>query len=135
MSRDALRAAGASYARTIRVTPEMQSRVAWHRREGHDVVIVSAALDLYLDDVAERLGIEHVMCTSLEFDDDGRATGRLLGGNCRGPEKATRLLDFLGGNPATIWAYGDSSGDNELLALADFPVRVKRGRLRSVTEA
>src|SRR3954471_21399261 len=30
------------------ITPEARHRIAWHRREGHDVVIVSASLDVYL---------------------------------------------------------------------------------------
>src|SRR4051812_16521512 len=38
MSIDALRAAGASYARTVGVTPEMQQRVHWHQSEGHEIV-------------------------------------------------------------------------------------------------
>jgi HAD superfamily hydrolase (TIGR01490 family) len=129
MSYDALRAAGASFARSIVITPEMQRRVHWHQREGHDIVIVSASLDVYLVDAASRIGITDVLCSSLEVD-DGRVTGRLVGGNCRGPEKAKRLSEFLGDADTTLWAYGDSSGDNEMLALASRPMRVKRGHLR-----
>ena len=60
----------------------------------------------------------------------GRCTGRLDGANCRGPEKATRLQTLLGDDPVELWAYGNSAGDDEMLALARHPVRVKRGRLR-----
>jgi phosphoserine phosphatase len=28
-----------------------------------------------------------------------------------------------------LWAYGDSRGDHEMLAMADHPIRVKRGRV------
>jgi phosphatidylglycerophosphatase C len=128
MSHDALRAAGASFAHHVVVTPEMQSRLAWHRREGHEVVIVSASLDLYLCDVGQRIGADHVLCSSLEVDEHKRVTGRLIGGNCRGPEKAKRLLEYIGDADAIAWAYGDTAGDRELLALAAHPVRVKRGR-------
>jgi len=124
-----VRGAGTAFATTVRISPEMQSRLAWHRREGHEVVIVSASLDAYLLDVAERIGVEHTLCTSVEVDATGKCTGRLLGGNCRGPEKAKRLRTHLGDGDIVLWAYGDSAGDREMLALADHPVRTKRGRL------
>ena len=124
-----VRAAGAAFATTVRIAPEMQSRLAWHRREGHEVVIVSASLDAYLVAVAMRLGVDHVLCTSVEVDAAGNCTGRLLEGNCRGPAKATRLRAHLGDGDVVLWAYGDSSGDRELLAMADHPVRARRGRL------
>ena len=59
----------------------------------------------------------------------GRLTGRLEGANCRGPEKAQRLrawLEAAGLADAEVWAYGDSSGDAELLRDADHPVWVRR---------
>jgi HAD superfamily hydrolase (TIGR01490 family) len=129
MPHDELRDAGRAYARHVEITREMRDRVSWHRGEGHDVVIVSASLELYLSEVARTLTIEHALCTQLETDDDGRCTGRLLGGNCRGPEKATRLRAHLGNGDVVLWAYGDSSGDREMLAMAQHPVRVRRGKL------
>jgi phosphatidylglycerophosphatase C len=59
-------------------------------------------------------------------DTDDRFTGVLEGGNVRGPEKVRRLRDWLGTEPAEVWAYGDSSGDRELLAFADHARRVGR---------
>lgn len=104
--------------------PEMLARLAWHRAEGHDIVIVSASLDSYLIPLAPYLGVHHVMSCSLETDDDGIVTGRLMGPNVRGTEKARRLQAWLGSEPAELWAYGDSSGDDDLLAMADHPTRV-----------
>ena len=72
-----------------------------------------------------------MLCTHLEADAAGRLTGRLDGPNCRGPEKERRLRAWLtdrGLEKATLWAYGDSRGDRELLALADRPELV-RGRV------
>jgi phosphoserine phosphatase len=49
----------------------------------------------------------------------------------RRAEKVRRLDDWLGGGPATVWAYGDSTGDRELFERADHAVRVdRRGSLR-----
>jgi phosphoserine phosphatase len=47
----------------------------------------------------------------------------------RGAEKVRRLDEWLGATapgagPAFVWAYGDSSGDRELLARADQGIRV-----------
>jgi HAD superfamily hydrolase (TIGR01490 family) len=101
-------------------------RVDWHRTQGHRLVIVSASLGVYVRPIAERLRFDAVLATELEVDDDGRMTGRLDGANVRGAEKARRLDAWLGDAPAYVWAYGDSSGDRELFARADRPVRVTR---------
>ena len=113
--------------------PEMLERVAWHRAEGHELVIVSASLRTYLEPLAAALGFDHVIAVELEVGPDGRLTGNLAGPNVRGPEKAIRLRAWLGHRePEAMWAYGDSSGDVELLAMADHPTWVgKRGRASS----
>ena len=122
-------AAGTAYADRLwagqRFRPEMLARLAWHRAEGHRIVIVSASLDSYLVPLAPRLGVDHVISCSLAAQ-DGVLTGLLVGGNVRGPEKVHRLQSWLDGESVELWAYGDSSGDDELLALADHPTRVKR---------
>ena len=117
---------GAVLARSA-ITNEARDRIAWHRDAGHEVVIVSASLDVYLDEVARSLGVAHVLCTSLDTDAGGRCTGRLHGANCRGIEKATRLRTLLGDDDFELWAYGNSHGDDEMLALAQHPTRVRRG--------
>ena len=125
---DSVSGAGRGYADHLwdrqRFRPEMMERLRWHRGEGHEIVIVSASLDSYLTPLAPRLGVDHVISTSLEVNDRGLVTGRLAGGNVRGPEKASRLRAWFGDGPVELWAYGDSSGDDELLAMADHPTRV-----------
>ncbi len=111
------------------------ARVRWHAEAGHEIAIVSASLDLYIDRAAELLGIATVLCSRLEVDGDGRVTGRLVGRNCRGPEKLRRIREHFGESGYELWAYGDSAGDAEMLAGADHAVRVQRrqGRLRLPT--
>jgi phosphatidylglycerophosphatase C len=123
---DELATAGAAFgARLARrsVTPAMRERVTWHQREGHEIVIVSATLEVYLRPAAHELAIDHVIATGLE-----PTTGRLSTANCRGAEKARRLREFLD-DDTVVWAYGNSTGDREMLALAQHPVRVRRGRI------
>jgi phosphatidylglycerophosphatase C len=102
----------------------------WHRTQGHELVIVSASLGMYLRPIAERLRFDAVLCTELEVGPDGLFTGRLAGANVRGVEKARRLDEWLGEDDAYVWAYGDSSGDRMLLARADKAVRVGRRATR-----
>jgi phosphatidylglycerophosphatase C len=104
-------------------------RVDWHRREGHELVIVSASPELYLAPIGRLLGFDAVLGTRLETA-AGHLTGRLDGRNVRGPEKVVRLRAHLGDEPVKLWAYGDSTGDRELLAAADVATRVKRRRYR-----
>ena len=122
-------AAGVAYADRLwaaqRFRPEMVERLAWHRAEGHRIVIVSASLDSYLGPLAPRLGVDHVIGCSLTAE-HGVLTGALAGGNVRGPEKVRRLQSWLAGESVELWAYGDSSGDDELLAFADHPTRITR---------
>jgi phosphatidylglycerophosphatase C len=98
-----------------------------HQDAGDRTVLVSASLRPYLEPVATALGIDHVICTELEVV-DGVLTGEIVGGNCRGAVKATRLQAWMGDRPpddGVLWAYGDSSGDDELLALATHGVRIR----------
>ncbi len=110
--------------------PDTLDRMRWHLEAGHRVVIVSASYECYLESVGRHLGADAVLATRLEID-DGICTGRLDGPNCRGAEKAVRLRAWLeqeriAAEHLTLWAYGDSNGDRELLAMADHPVWVKR---------
>lgn len=109
--------------------PDVEQRLRWHLEAGHRVVIVSASYDLYVDVVAAGLGDVDVLATRLEVA-DGVCTGRLDGPNCRGQEKVERLSAWLdtnglGRDDVTVYAYGDSRGDTEMLAWADHPHVVK----------
>lgn len=137
---DQVAAVGAAFGVELagRLRPDMAARLRWHQEAGHHTVIVSASLDLYLNAFGTVTGFDQVVATSLEVDGDQRLTGRLRGANVRGAEKAQRLRAVLsqltgaatGGPAAEVWAYGDSAGDDEMLAIADHPRRVSRGATR-----
>lgn len=126
---------GTAFAKRVHaggMRPDTPARLAAHRARGDVVVLVSASLDPYLDPLGVLLGVDAVLCTRLEVGPDGRCTGQLDGPNCRGPEKERRLRAWLGAEglaEAELWAYGDSSGDDELLAMADHPIRVTRAAI------
>ena len=101
------------------------ARAEWHAEQGHQRVICSASFECYLAPIAAGMGFDAALGTRLETD-GGRLTGRLDGPNVRHAEKVRRLDEWLGGRPVTVWAYGDSGGDRELLARADHPIKVGR---------
>ena len=123
-----VRKAGEAYAADLERKLDTASldRLRWHAGQGHEVVLVSASLDIYLEPLAAKLGVDTVLATRLGIDDDGRLTGALDGPNVRAHEKVVRLRRWLGGDACELWAYGDSAGDRELLALADHGFRVPR---------
>ena len=101
------------------IRPKALAQIEDHRSKGHRLVLVSASLELYLSPIAYRLGFDDLLCTKLETD-GGYFTGRLAGSNCRGPEKIRQLLELLGPRKHYfLIAYGDSSGDDDMLAAAD----------------
>ncbi|HEX8802679.1 MAG TPA: HAD-IB family hydrolase [Acidimicrobiales bacterium] len=136
-----LRELGGTYATTLPAVfrPEVAERLAWHRGQGHAVVIVSASLGAYLRPLADALGLDGALAVEMVADGDGILTGDVEGGaNTRGPGKVARLrtwLDARYGPDADVelWAYGDSAGDRELLAAADHPTWVGRAARRPPT--
>ena len=119
---------GERFARAIgprQLRADMIQRLRQHQRAGHRCVLVTASPAIYTRPWALRMGFAEVIATELEFDAAQRCTGRLVAGNCWGPEKARRLQVFLRAQELRF-AYGDSRGDREMLAMARTGWRVDR---------
>lgn len=104
---------------------------AWKRWRGERVrlVIVTASPTLVVAPFARGLGADDIIGTTLAFDEDDRVVGTFASPNCRGPEKVVRLKAAYGEDLKVRAAYGDTSGDTEMLAIADEPYyRVFTGR-------
>lgn len=103
------------------VRPEALEKLHWHLSQGHRCILISASIDAYLQPWAEQAGIGEILTSRLDTDASGIINGTLVGANCWGPEKVRRLMEVLGPQKDYIlYAYGDSRGDKELLAQADF---------------
>jgi len=101
---------------------------AWGERGAHRV-IVTASPETTVAPFARRLGAESLLGTPLVFDGEDRVTGAFAGPNCRGEEKVRRLKAAYGEDLRLTAAYGDTSGDAEMLAVAEQPgFRVFRRR-------
>ncbi len=121
MSDEAFRALGRDYAlnhldRLLR--PQARQRLDWHRHAGHRVIVISASVREWIQPWTDSRGIE-LIATELERR-HGCLTGELAGPNCRGAEKVVRLRSLLDPNDYhPVYAYGDTDGDTQMLALAD----------------
>lgn len=115
-----LRELGERYAAEVLpnlVRPAALDRIAWHKARGDLVVVVSAALDVYLEPWCATIGVD-VICTQLEAH-GGRVTGRYLRGDCCGEEKARRIKErYALGEYGMVYGYGDTEEDREMLEMA-----------------
>ena len=90
---------------------------AWGEKGAHRV-IVTASPETTVAPFARRLGAEGLLGTRLVFDAQDRVTGAFAGENCRGEEKVRRLRAAYGDDMSLTAAYGDTSGDTEMIAIA-----------------
>jgi phosphatidylglycerophosphatase C len=113
-----------------RLDPRSMSRLRKHQEAGHQVILVSASLGAYLRPMGLRLSVDRVCAVEMVVS-EGRLTGAVVGGrNLTRSAKESAVRDYLRSKcmsrgDLTIWAYGDSAGDAELLRLADRPVWVR----------
>lgn len=119
LSADAARFADDIWPRFIR-PDALEVWNAWGARGAHRV-IVTASPTITVAPFARRLGAEALLGTEMAFDSQNRVTGAFTGANCRGEEKVRRLKAAYGADMVLTAAYGDTSGDAEMLAMAREP--------------
>lgn len=96
------------------------AQIKEHQAKGHRVLLVSASCEEWLSTWAKKQGME-LVATRMEYE-QGKFTGKLQGLNCKGPEKVRRVKELLNlADFSSIYAYGDTSGDREMLAIATHP--------------
>lgn len=89
-----------------------------HKRNGDGIAVVSASPENWLQSWCSSNEL-NLIATKLEIK-DGRITGKLSTPNCYGIEKVIRIKEkFNLSDYDTVYAYGDSRGDREMLSLAD----------------
>ncbi len=110
---------------SLEVIPEILrneaiDRLEWHRSQNHRIIVVSASAAAWIAPWAEAQEIE-LISTILKLK-EGRLTGKIKGRNCFGPEKRVRILEIIDPDDyERIYAYGDSSGDKQMLEMATDP--------------
>lgn len=95
-------------------------KIQWHKKKMHRIIVVTASVEEWVHPWCESIGIE-CLCTQLEIKDN-HITGRLGTPNCYGPEKVNRVKNILSLDQyETIYAYGDTKGDREMLKISGKP--------------
>jgi HAD superfamily hydrolase (TIGR01490 family) len=112
----------------------MVRRVAWHRDQGHALLLITAANHFLAEAIAKRLQFRNILCTRAEIV-RGKFTGKLQGTPAFRTGKVALLNEWLGGRGLTLagsWGYSDSFNDLPLLNIVEHPVAVSPdARLRS----
>jgi len=100
------------------IRPSAMEKIKWHQSKEDSVVIVSASLECWLRPWCNKNKLD-LIATRLEFI-NSKATGKLLTKNCFGIEKVNRIKEkYVLEDYNNIYVYGDSSGDKEMLDIAD----------------
>ncbi|TAH26158.1 MAG: HAD-IB family hydrolase [Cytophagales bacterium] len=102
------------------LNPIALEKLSWHKNQGHRVVVVSASMKEWIETWTNEQQIE-LLSSQLETV-DGKITGKIAGKNCFGIEKVNQIKSVIDLEEyPNIFAYGDSNGDKELLAIANNP--------------
>jgi HAD superfamily hydrolase (TIGR01490 family) len=108
---------------------EVADTLSKHISNGDITLIISASVETWILPWASVRGVTAVIATKPEVDARGRLTGKFLTPNCVGAEKVRRLAVLYPDRIAyELLAYGDSSGDRELLLFADVGIKIKDKR-------
>jgi alcohol-forming fatty acyl-CoA reductase len=108
-----------------RIYPEGMRRIREHKRAGHRVLLLTGALDVVVEPLAELLEVE-VDCAHLLVK-EGRLTGDLQSPPPAGEARATLLEEYAARNGIVLsesFAYADSLSDLGMLELVGTPVAV-----------
>jgi len=104
-----------------------------HRANGDVIIIASAAVDLIVKPIAERLNVEHWVATDMKWDNEKLAPD-FASKNCYGSEKLARVEQLFAQNPqlkhnhTIITMYSDSYSDIDILRFSDNGVAVNADR-------
>lgn len=108
-------------------------RLRTHQRQGHQVMIASAAVDLLVRPIAKYLDIPHFVATDMSFDDNHYLQMEFSSDNCYGAEKLRRIKSFIHNSNMlessanlykSVTFYTDSYSDIDSLLWADIGVAV-----------
>lgn len=89
---------------------------------GDDIFIVTSTIDCLIEPIAAHLGVKYVAAAPLEYDAEGKVTGRIAGLVPYQGQKVTRIQEILqreGISNADSAAFGDSVNDFEMLCFAE----------------
>ncbi len=105
--------------------------IARHRANGDRLMMATASNDVYMTEMAHRLGFDHLVCTASARAPDGGLTGGIPGPNCYGADTLDLIkaaLDNIAADWEAVVAYSDHHTDLPMLAWATRGVAVNPNR-------
>ena len=108
------------------IRPGAMNTIRRHRSSGHHLLMATASLDFYVEELGRRLGFDAVICTRSAWDAKERLTGSLDGDNCYGTVKLELVNEYFGREPGQWYTlgYSDHHSDLPLLSWVDEAIAV-----------
>lgn len=112
------------FTERLRLNPGAERLIGTVHNAGIKVLLVSGGFTFFTDRLRDRLQLQDAQANVLEIE-NGKLTGRVLGGIIDAQGKADRLREFArlhGAAPEQIIAMGDGANDLKMLAFAGYSV-------------
>ncbi len=113
-----------------RLRPGALRALRAHKAAGDEIIIISAAADIIVKEIAERLDVQYFLASDMGWDNEDRLKIEFASPNCYGEEKCVRYEAFLKEHPelakniTETVMYSDSHSDVPLMRKCDQGVAV-----------
>jgi len=106
--------------------PDVMEKLKAHKKQGHQVMLLSGMFDIFLEVMGERIGVDYVVGTKLEVTNNVYS-GHIIKPLCFGENKAKLLAEFIGQHKLQVdyphsFAYADSIYDIPVLRMVGNPI-------------
>lgn len=113
----------------LNVYPHAIERIAADKADGWRTVLATASYRLYVEAIADAVGMDDVIATNSIIGLDARILARIDGENCYGPAKLRMIEAWLNTQgidrkDAQVRFYSDHASDAPVLEWADQPFAV-----------
>lgn len=112
------------YDERLKLSPGAEILIAAAKQAGLKTLLVSGGFTFFTDRIKERLGLDYTHSNRLEIN-DGKLTGRVIGGVVDAEEKKNTVLRVcreIGASPAQAIVMGDGANDLAMMGVAGLSV-------------